>query len=256
MAELVSEDESRLGTPAFPCCDYPVLRRCQTQERGAQRRGFDCDPKGFRHRLQVEFALCLGSDPASSSGNPGIDSRWSKSRRHRDLNPIYVVCHAQIATVNNPTPEIATESRLGRDLRTEISRLMGLRDIRTPTELARAAGVSPGAFLTFWRGETERPRAATLGRIADVLHVSVAQLLGDEPLASTPSRPPEVVRVTVTVDGEDYDVYQAAAALARSEVVDLIEGEIAGGARRRESDVAVASVVEAIREARLASPEQ
>lgn len=138
------------------------------------------------------------------------------------------------------------EDRESRPLKERIQRLMMSQHLRTPSELAARAGVSKGAFLMFWRGDTDTPRRSTLIKLADALHVSLAVIQGEEPGPIVEDLP----SVEITLDGEDLDVFQAMASIRRVATAEILEGELAVVARAREDDPIIQAVVRSIRAAR------
>src|SRR5207248_2267296 len=122
------------------------------------------------------------------------------------------------------------KSRSGDVLRARIRVHMARSGIRSATELAKKAEVSPGGFLAFMRGETDRPWARTLDSLARALGVTVPQLIGDaDPQASLPRAP---ISLNLFLDPEDHDVFQAIAMIHGTSSEEEAEEALAVAARR------------------------
>lgn len=126
---------------------------------------------------------------------------------------------------------------------------MELRGISTPTALAKEAALAPSGFLKFWRGESKDLRLGSIEKLAGVLGVPVESLTEDARIGQ--GLPVDaLIELSLTLSGEDYDVFQTLGVLHRMTAAEVVEELLGDVARLRERDPRVDDVLDAVTRAR------
>lgn len=111
----------------------------------------------------------------------------------------------------------------------------------TAYSLAEIAGMSERHVTMLRQGEIDKPRSATIHRLAASLEVPVEALLSDHPGET---------RVTVSVPDDLIDVLYALAAVQRASASDVVAQEVREYLRRRQTEPAIVGVMAAMQAAR------